>query len=111
MTSTEIILELLEHFSPSEIYQLAKMEQEKKEKAEAAAKERAEHEAKVKAARDKVIEAMKEYSKAMYGTEPDIKLMDNFNSDLKDIEAAANGIVKKVQNDDETIRRFLRGIL
>lgn len=74
-----------------------KAEQEKEKKA-----------AKVAAAREKVVQAMKEYSKEMYGVEPDITLMDNFNKDLKDIENAVKPITV---DDDERIRRFLRGIL
>lgn len=74
-----------------------KAEQEKEKKA-----------AKVAAAREKVVQAMKEYSKEMYGVEPDITLIDNFNKDLKDIEKAVKPITV---DDDERIRRFLRGIL
>ena len=70
-------------------------EQEKKEKA-------------VAAAREKVVQAMKEYSKIMYGVEPDVKLMDSFNSDLAEIEKASKLVTV---DDDERIRRFLRGIL
>ena len=70
-------------------------EQEKKEKA-------------VAAAREKVVQAMKEYSKILYGVEPDIKLMDNFNKDLAEIENASKLIGV---DDDERIRKFLRGIM
>ena len=80
-------------------------------KEEAAARKKAEQEKKEKAvaaARQKVVDAMKEYSKVLYGVDPDVKLMDNFNSELAEIEKASKlvGI-----NDDERIRRFLRGIL
>ena len=62
----------------------------------------------VAAARQKVVDAMKEYSKLLYGREPDIRLMDNFNKDLKDVENAGKlvGI-----SDDDRIRRFLRGLM
>jgi hypothetical protein len=62
----------------------------------------------VAAAREKVVQAMKEYSKIMYGVEPDVKLMDNFNSDLAEIEKASKLITV---NDDERLRKFLRGIM
>ena len=61
------------------------LEQERKEKEREAAKQK-EHAEKVAAARDKVVQAMKEYSKLLYGVEPDITLMDGFNKDLKSIE-------------------------
>jgi len=62
----------------------------------------------VAAAREKVIQAMKEYSKILYGVEPDITLMDGFNKDLAEIEKASKLVTV---DDDERIRRFLRGIL
>ena len=74
---------------------IAAAEQEKKEKA-------------VAAAREKVVQAMKEYSKVMYGVEPDVELIDSFNSDLAEIEKASKLITV---DDDERIRKFLRGIL
>lgn len=70
-------------------------EQEKKEKA-------------VAAAREKVVQAMKEYSKILYGVEPDITLMDGFNKDLAEIEKTTKLVTV---DDDERIRRFLRGLL
>ena len=70
-------------------------EQEKKEK-------------EVAAAREKVVQAMKEYSKLIYGVEPDIKIMDNFNNDLAEIEKASKLVTV---DDDEKIRKFLRGIM
>ena len=70
-------------------------EQEKKEKA-------------VAAAREKVVQAMKEYSRILYGVEPDVKLMDNFNSDLAEIEKASKFVTV---SDDERIKKFLRGIM
>ena len=73
----------------------AAVEQEKKEKA-------------VAAARQKVIDAMKEYSRVLYGVDPDVKLMDNFNSDLAEIEKASKLVSV---SDDERLRRFLRGIM
>jgi hypothetical protein len=73
----------------------AAAEQEKKEK-------------KVAAAREKVVQAMKEYSTLIYGVEPDIKLMDNFNSDLAEIE---KNVKLVTVDDDERIRRFLRGLM
>lgn len=62
----------------------------------------------VAAAREKVIQAMKDYSKVLYGVEPDITLMDGFNKDLAEIEKASKLVTV---DDDERIRRFLRGIL
>ena len=76
------------------------------EKKKAAEQEKKEKE--VAAAREKVVQAMKEYSKIMYGVEPDVKLMDNFNSDLAEIEKASKLITV---NDDEKLRKFLRGIM
>ena len=76
------------------------------EKKKAAEQEKKEKE--VAAAREKVVQAMKEYSKIMYGVEPDVKLMDNFNSDLAEIEKASKLITV---NDDERLRKFLRGIM
>lgn len=70
-------------------------EQEKKEKA-------------VAAAREKVVQAMKEYSKVLYGVEPDITIMDGFNNDLAEIEKASKLVIS---DDDEKIRRFLRGLM
>lgn len=72
----------------------AAAEQEKKEK-------------EIAAAREKVVQAMKEYSKLIYGVEPDIKIMDNFNNDLAEIEKASKLVTV---DDDERIRKFLRGI-
>ena len=80
-------------------------------KEEAAARKKAEAEKKeraVAAARQKVVDAMKEYSKVLYGVDPDVKLMDNFNSDLAEIEKASKLVAI---DDDERIRKFLRGIL
>ena len=77
-------------------------------KEEAAAAKRAENEKKVVAARAKVVEAMKEYSKLMYGVEPNIEIMDSFNKDLEKIEKASKLVSV---DDDERIRKFLRGIL
>lgn len=62
----------------------------------------------VAAAREKVVQAMKEYSKVMYGVEPDITLMDDFNKDLEKIEKATKLVTV---DDDERLRRFLRGLL
>ena len=76
------------------------------EKKKAAEQEKKEKE--VAAAREKVVQAMKEYSKIMYGVEPDVKLMDNFNSDFAEIEKASKLITV---NDDERLRKFLRGIM
>lgn len=73
----------------------AAVEQEKKSK-------------EVAAAREKVVQAMKEYSKVLYGVDPDVKLMDNFNSDLAEIEKASKLVTV---SDDERLRRFLRGIM
>jgi hypothetical protein len=73
-----------------------------------AAAEQEEKEKKVAAAREKVVQAMKEYSTLIYGVEPDIKLMDNFNSDLAEIEKKVNLVTV---DDDERIRRFLRGLM
>lgn len=79
------------------------IEADKKKAAEQEKKEK-----EVAAAREKVVQAMKEYSKIMYGVEPDVKLMDNFNSDLAEIEKASKLITV---NDDERLRKFLRGIM
>ena len=82
-----------------------------KKEEEAAARKKVEAEKKEKevaAARQKVVDAMKEYSKTLYGVDPDVKLMDNFNSDLAEIEKASKFITI---DDNEIIRRFLRGIL
>ena len=76
-------------------------EQEKKKKEAAAAREK-----QVQIARQKVVDAMKEYSKVLYGVEPDIKLMDSFNSDLKEIEAGARFV-----SDDDKIKKFLRSMM
>ena len=107
MTSEDMIVSLLNTFSPKEIGEYAehvrtKQEKEKK-KAEQEKKEKA-----VAAARQKVVDAMKEYSKVLYGVDPDVKLMDNFNSDLAEIEKASKLVAI---DDDERIRKFLRGIL
>ena len=112
MTIKENMAELLKAYSPDEIYALAKQEQERKKKAEAEeVKKKAEAAAKEKevaSARQKVIDAMKEYSKVMYGVEPDVKLMDNFNADLASIEKASKLLTV---SDDEKLRKFLRGIM
>ena len=82
-----------------------------KKEDEAAAREKAEAEKREKAvaaARQKVVDAMKEYSRVLYGVDPDVKLLDNFNSDLAEIEKASKLVSI---DDDERIRRFLRGIL
>ena len=79
------------------------IEKEKKAAAEQEKKNKA-----VAAAREKVVQAMKEYSKVMYGVEPDITLMDDFNKDLEKIEKASKLVTV---DDDERIRKFLRGIL
>ena len=82
-----------------------------KKEDEAAARKKAEAEKKEKAiadARQKVVDAMKAYAKVLYGVEPDVKLMDDFNSDLAEIEKASKLITV---DDDERLRRFLRGIL
>ena len=79
------------------------IEAEKKKAAEQEKKEKA-----VAAAREKIVQAMKEYSKVMYGVEPDIKLIDSLNSDLERIEKASKLVTV---DDDERIRRFLRGIV
>ena len=76
------------------------------EKKTAAEQEKKEKE--VAAAREKVVQAMKEYSTLIYGVEPDIKLMDNFNSDLAEIE---KNVKLVTVDDDERIRRFLRGLM
>ena len=60
----------------------------------------------VAAAREKVVQAMKEYSKVLYGVDPDVKLMDSFNSDLKNIEAGAQFV-----SDDDKIKKFLRSMM
>ena len=73
-----------------------------------AAAEQEKREKEVAAAREKVVQAMKEYSKIMYGVEPDVKLMDNFNSDLAEIEKASKLVTV---SDDERLRKFLRGIM
>ena len=78
---------------------------------EAEKKEAAEQEKKSKevaVAREKVVQAMKEYSKVLYGVDPDVKLMDNFNSDLAEIEKASKLVTL---SDDERLKRFLRGIM
>ena len=75
------------------------------EKKKAAEQEKREKE--VAAAREKVVQAIKEYSKLVYGVEPDVKLMDDFNDDLAAIERASKLVTV---NDDEKIRKFLRGI-
>lgn len=62
----------------------------------------------VAAAREKVVQAIKEYSKVMYGVEPDITLMDNFNKDLAAIEKASKLVTV---DDDERLKRFLRGLM
>ena len=74
----------------------------------AAEQEKKEKEKRVAAAREKVVQAMKEYSKEMYGMEPDITLMDNFNKDLTKIEQAVKPVTV---SDDERLKRFLRGVL
>lgn len=79
------------------------IEAEKKKAAEQEKKEK-----EIAAAREKVVQAMKEYSKIMYGVEPDVKLMDNFNADLAEIEKASKLVTV---NDDERLRKFLRGIM
>lgn len=78
---------------------------------EAEKKKAAEQEKKnkeVAAAREKVVQAMKEYSKVMYGVEPDITLMDDFNKDLEKIEKASKLVTV---DDDERLKRFLRGLM
>ena len=79
------------------------IEKEKKAAAEQEKKNKA-----VAAAREKVVQAMKEYSKVMYGVEPDITLMDDFNKDLEKIEKASKLVTV---DDDEKLRKFLRGIV
>lgn len=76
------------------------------EKAKAAEQEKRKKE--IAAAREKVVQAMKEYSKILYGVDPDVKLMDSFNSDLAEIEKASKLITV---DDDERIKKFLRGIM
>ena len=79
-----------------------------KKEDEAAARKKAEAEKKEKAivaARQKVIDTMKAYAKVLYGEEPDVKLMDDFNSDLAEIEKLVT------LDDDERLRKFLRGIM
>ena len=93
------------------IKEITDAQREIKKEEEAAKRKAAEQEKKEKAvaaAREKVVQAMKEYSKIMYGVEPDVKLMDSFNSDLAEIEKASKLVTV---DDDERIRRFLRGIL
>jgi len=85
--------------TPEEIYEIAKKKAaEMKKEQEEAKKLAAEQKKKEKAvagARAKVVEAMKEYSTLLYGVEPDIKLMDAFNADLKLIEQNAKGSSSK----------------
>ena len=94
-TPDELLKEINQAQREIDAEKKAAVEQEKKEKA-------------VAAAREKVVQAMKEYSKVMYGVEPDVKLMDNFNSDLAEIEKASKLITV---NDNERIRKFLRGTM
>ena len=94
--------------TPEDLYkEIHQAQREINAEKEAAAKQE-EKEKAVAAAREKVVQAMKEYSKVMYGVEPDVKLMDNFNSDLAEIEKASKLITV---NDDERLRKFLRGIM
>ena len=79
-----------------------------KEEAQRKAEQEKKRSEAVAGARQKVVEAMKEYSKLLYGVEPDIKLMDSFNKDLAAIEGASKLVTV---DDDEKLRRFLRGIL
>ena len=107
------IKEMLKHGKSPEdlIKEINDATREIKKEEEAAARKKVEAEKKEKAvaaARQKVVDAMKEYSKTLYGVDPDVKLMDNFNSDLAEIEKASKLITI---DDNEIIRRFLRGIL
>ena len=116
MTSKDMVSALLESFTPDELQRYAERivaEQEKEKRIEAEKKAEQEKKKKaVAAARQKVVDAMKEYSKAMYGTEPDIKLMDSFNSDLAEIEKRFTDVDKMIGvDDDATLRKFLRGLM
>lgn len=94
-TPDELLKEINQAQREIEAEKKKAVEQEKKEK-------------EVAAAREKVVQAMKEYSKVLYGVDPDVKLMDGFNSDLAEIEKASKLITV---DDDKRIRRFLRGIM
>ena len=111
--STLTIKEMLKSGKSPEdlIREINNAQREIKAEEDAAKRKAAEQEKKnkeVAAAREKVIQAMKEYSKVMYGVEPDITLMDDFNKDLEKIEKASKLVTV---DDDERIRRFLRGLL
>jgi len=115
LTSKDMVSTLLKSFTPDELQKYAERiiaEQEKEKKIEAEKKAEQERKKKaVAAARQKVVDAMKEYSKAMYGTEPDIKLMDNFNTDLAEIEKRFAELDNIGIDDDARLRKFLRGIM
>ena len=85
--------------TPEEIYEIAKKKaaelKEEQEKAKRLAAEQKKKEKAVAGARIKVVEAMREYAKLIYGVEPDIKLMDAFNMDLERIEQGAKGSSSK----------------
>ena len=94
--------------TPEDLYKEINQAQREINAEKVAAAKQEQKEKEVAAAREKVVQAMKEYSKIMYGVEPDVKLMDNFNSDLAEIEKASKLITV---NDDERLRKFLRGIM
>lgn len=94
--------------TPDDLLKEINQAQREIEKEKKAAAEQEKKNKEVAAAREKVVQAMKEYSKVMYGVEPDITLMDDFNKDLAEIEKVSKLVTV---DDDEKIRKFLRGIV
>lgn len=94
--------------TPDDLYKEIHQAQKEIDAEKKATAEQEKRKKEVAAAREKVVQAMKEYSKVLYGVDSDVKLMDNFNSDLAEIEKASKLVTV---SDDERLKKFLRGIV